>query len=158
MQPLEQLLSSKNGSSWTKGCTEALNDLLSLVHQRLKLCLPDFQRPFHLYAEAGDGLFSAALLQDQGQGLVPIAMVARKCTITEGKRGELEQLLMATTWACRYLKRYLLFATTIYCYLPHAEQVRVVEDKEVHLRIRAYLLDLAFYQVVWRVGRTMFSQ
>jgi hypothetical protein len=65
---------------------------------------------------------------------------------------------MATVWACRYLKRYLLFAVKVYCYLPGDEWVRVVQDRDVHLRVRAYLLDLAFYQVEWKVGRTMFSQ
>lgn len=57
---------------------------------------------------------------------------------------------MATVWACRHLKRYTLFSRGLFCYLPEVEMVRIVADREVHVRLRAYLLDMAFYNVVWR--------
>jgi hypothetical protein len=45
-----------------------------------------------------------------------------------------------------------LFATTITVYLPLPEHVTVIKDRLIHMRLRAYVLDLQAYNVGWAVG------
>jgi hypothetical protein len=60
-------------------------------------------------------------------------------------------------WAVRALRRYVMFGVGIVVYLPLEEHVRVVMDREVHARIRAYLLDLSFYRVSWKAGQSLWD-
>lgn len=81
-----------------------------------------------------------------------IAIIAARMTITEAKAAAIEKLLVTATWAVRALRRYILFAPTIIIFLPLPEHIAVIRDKHLHMRIRAYLLDLEMYNIEWRVG------
>jgi hypothetical protein len=63
-------------------------------------------------------------------------------SLTEKKKAPVEKLLLTTTWAVRMLKRYVLFAPYTIVYLPLPEHITLIRDRAVHMRIRAYLLDL----------------
>ena len=46
--PLRQLLSKHGSNLWTRECTEALNKLIRVACDRMKLHLADWDRPFRL--------------------------------------------------------------------------------------------------------------
>ena len=79
-------------------------------------------------------------------------MTGRRLLITELKGSETEVLISIAAWAVRKFKQYTLNATKIQVVLPWKEQVALVKDLDVHIRLRAKLLDLALYNVTWTCG------
>lgn len=82
-------------------------------------------------------------------------MTGRKLLLTEEKQTEFLQLVSVAVWAVRKLRSYLQIASVVEVVLPHQEMVRCVRDKEVHLALRAKLLDMDLYGVQWVAGKTV---
>ena len=79
-------------------------------------------------------------------------MLGRELTPKEAGQSELETLLSATHWALRKIRVYVETGTTT-VYLPDAAYVSVVKDPQVHMTIKAKLIELAVYQVKFMVGK-----
>jgi hypothetical protein len=53
VKPIEELLSPKGPGAWTKQCTQALNDMLRTIEQRLTLATADPYAPMEVYISVG---------------------------------------------------------------------------------------------------------
>ena len=78
--------------------------------------------------------------------------MSRRHTITESKMTHLERFVVVVSWAVRKLRRFTTTASRIEVVCPDEEWVTVVASAEVHLRIRAMLVELEVYNCTWVVG------
>jgi hypothetical protein len=91
IQPIEQLLSPKGHGTWTEECTNALNDILRCIEQRLSLAVADPYEPMELYISIGPETGLVVISQkDSHQDTRVIAMISRSLTSFEKKRTLLE--------------------------------------------------------------------
>ena len=83
--PLRQLLSKHGNNLWTRECTEALNKLIRVACDRMKLHLADWDLPFCLTIDINEEQTAGAVLLSQGEGKNGkiIMMVGRELTIKE---------------------------------------------------------------------------
>jgi hypothetical protein len=68
---------------------------------------PDFSKPFVVHVDACDFAIGAVLLQDQGQGLQPVAYESKKLSETERRWIISEKEAFALVHACRVWRHYL---------------------------------------------------
>jgi hypothetical protein len=52
----------------------------------------------------------------------------------------------------------LEFAVKVEIVLPSAEMVRILNDRDVHVSIRAKLVDLGCYNSIFKTGKGAFSK
>jgi hypothetical protein len=75
-------------------------------------------------------------------------MVGRDLSEAEQKLTTPEQLLAMAVWGMRRLSGWLSFAAGgVSVVLPSKECLLLVKDKQVHARLRAYVLELQMYGV-----------
>ncbi len=156
VRPIEALLTRRCNPKWTEPCTNALNKLVKLIFSRVRLELPDCNKPFFIYPGVHDGVGAVVIAQKGKEGKeLPVLMVGRRMLLTEQKMTHLEQLVGVASWGLRQMGGLLCFAPEIVVSLPWQEQVTCVQDKEVHQRLRAKLLDLDMYNCRWQVGKNL---
>jgi len=76
--PLTDLTCQNLSFSWTPECQTAFETLKQALSTAPILILLDFNKTFYVMTDASDLATGAALMQDQGQGLQPIAFESRK--------------------------------------------------------------------------------
>ena len=64
--------------AWDDACTAAFEQLKSLLSSAPVLLFPDLTKPFVVYTDASKVALGAVLLQDQGEGLQPVAFFSKK--------------------------------------------------------------------------------
>ncbi len=79
----------------------------------------------------------------------PVAFLSRYLSKTEGKWGEVEQLVSLVSWGLRKARRYTSVSPRITVKLGEEAEVACVVDKSAHLRLQALLVDLSLYRVDW---------
>ena len=60
---LEALMSPKSGGVWTQECTQALNEVLRVIKQRLTLAIADPLAPIQMYVATGPETGMAVMSQ-----------------------------------------------------------------------------------------------
>jgi len=90
---------------WTPACQEAFDLLKHKLSSGEVLVLPDITKPFVVYTDASAVGCAGVLLQDQGNGLQPVAYYSKKCTPAEAKYPPYELELYALVlglveWRC----------------------------------------------------------
>ena len=69
--------------------------------------LPDPKKPFVLRTDASGVGLGAVLLQDQGEGLQPVAFASKKLNPAERRYHTIEQEVFAAVWGIRRFYPYL---------------------------------------------------
>jgi len=95
---------------WSAAAQEALESLKTKLASAPVLVQPDFTKDFVLHTDASDTAVGAVLMQDQGQGLQPIAYESRKLTPAEKNYPVHEKELLAVMYALKQWRHYLLGA------------------------------------------------
>ncbi len=93
--------------AWSDACTAAFEQIKSLLTQAPVLLFPDLSKPFVVYTDASRVALGAVLLQDQGQGLQPVAYFSKKFSKAEINYPVYEQELMALVSALQEWRCYL---------------------------------------------------
>ena len=92
---------------WDETCEQAFNILKDNLSQYPVVVLPDQRLPFILRTDAsGEGL-GAALMQNQGDGLQPIAYASKKLSPAEKNYATIEQECLAVVWGIRKFYPFL---------------------------------------------------
>lgn len=81
--PLTELFRKGVAWEWSDAHQEAFETLKSKLTSAPALLLPDFDVPFYVVCDASDFAVGATLMQDQSNGLQPVAFEGRKMSPTE---------------------------------------------------------------------------
>jgi RNase H-like domain found in reverse transcriptase/Integrase zinc binding domain len=103
--PLTELFRKEVPWTWGLAQETAFQELKSRLTSAPALMLPDFDKPFYVVCDASDFALGATLLQDQGNGLQPVAYEGRKMTPAETRyittdKENLGLVHALRTWRC----------------------------------------------------------
>ena len=115
--PLSELQEKEAVFAWTPARQAAFDQLKAAVTSAPTLILPDESLPYVVTTDASGFAIGAALCQDQGNGLQPIAFLSKKMLPAERNYPVHEQELLAVIVALREWRPYL-----------HGRPFRVVTD------------------------------
>ena len=105
--PLTNITGAKATWRWSEVEAKAFAELKHALTTTPVLATPDFAYPFELYTDASQFAIGATLLQDQGNGLQPIAYESRKLNSAERNYPIHELELLAVIHALRTWRCYL---------------------------------------------------
>jgi hypothetical protein len=105
--PLTDLLKKKNKWIWTDKEQDAFDTLKDKLTNAPALLLPNWDLPFYVVCDASDFALGATLMQDQGNGLQPVAYEGRKMTESEVNYVTTDKENLALVHALRTWRCYL---------------------------------------------------
>jgi hypothetical protein len=105
--PLTNLTKAATTWHWSPQCQEAFETLQNSLISAPVLLVPDPAKPFHVFADASQFAVGAVLMQDQGNGLQPVAFESRKLTSAEQNYPIHEIELLAVVHALKVWRCYL---------------------------------------------------
>jgi RNase H-like domain found in reverse transcriptase len=110
--PLRQLLSKQGSHLWTRECTNALNKLVSVACDRMKLHLADWNLPFRLTVDIDPAQSAGAVILSQGDGKREriVIMVGRELKLREAGATLPEAALKVASWGVKRLSRWVMFS------------------------------------------------
>ena len=105
--PLNEL--TKDSIEWRWGPEEqsAFEDLQQRMSSTPVLAIPDDRLPYVMHIDASGFAMGAALMQDAGKGLRPVAFMSKKMKGAETRYPVHEQELLALVTAVRHWRHYL---------------------------------------------------
>ncbi|GJP42002.1 hypothetical protein CLOM_g1600 [Closterium sp. NIES-68] len=152
--PLTNLLKKNTPYEWEPKHQEAVEQLKQAVTSAPVLILPDPERDYVIEADASDQSVGAFLMQDQGNGLQPIACLSKKLHGAEVNypihdKEALAIIIAFKTWRC-YLEGRRTTVYTDHCSLKYLKtqpnlsrrQVRWIDFLETHFH----------YDIVYKPG------
>lgn len=92
---------------WDDDCQKAFDALKKALVSKPLLILPDPALPFVLRTDASATGVGASLLQDQGNGLQPVAYASKKLSEAESRYHTIEQECLAVIWGIRKFYPFL---------------------------------------------------
>jgi RNase H-like domain found in reverse transcriptase/Reverse transcriptase (RNA-dependent DNA polymerase)/Integrase zinc binding domain/Aspartyl protease/Chromo (CHRromatin Organisation MOdifier) domain len=105
--PLTELFRKEVTWSWGEPQWAAFQELKARLTSAPALLLPDFDKPFYVVCDASDFALGATLLQDQGNGMQPVAYEGRKMTAAEQRYITTDKENLALVHALRTWRCYL---------------------------------------------------
>jgi hypothetical protein len=105
--PLTEMIKKNVPWSWTDRHRQAFNKLKEALTTAPVLAIPQFGKPYVIYADASDFAIGAVLLQDQGNGLRPCAYYSRKLRPAEKNYSVGDKELLAIIDALREYSVYV---------------------------------------------------
>ena len=107
--PLTELTKKKQPEVlvWSDQCQQAFESIRQSLEEGAFLQLPNTQFPFVLRTDASGGGLGATLMQDQGEGLLPVAFASRKLSGAELRYHTIEIECLAVVWGVRRFYAYL---------------------------------------------------
>ncbi|GJP74531.1 hypothetical protein CLOP_g5095 [Closterium sp. NIES-67] len=152
--PLTNLLKKNTPDKWEPKHQEAMEQLKQALTSAPVLILPDPERDYVIEADASDEAMGAVLMQDQGNGLQPIAYLSKKLHGAElnypiHDKEALAIVIAFKAWRC-YLEGRRTTVYTDYCSLKYLKtqlnlsrrQVRWIDFLETHFH----------YDIVYKPG------
>ncbi|GJP84341.1 hypothetical protein CLOP_g14407 [Closterium sp. NIES-67] len=152
--PLTNLLKKNTPYKWEPKHQEAVEQLKQALTSAPVLILPDSERDYVIKADASDQAVGAVLMQDQGNGLQPIAYLSKKLHGAElnypiHDKEALAIVIAFKAWRC-YLKGRRTTVYTDHCSLKYLKtqpnlsrrQVRWIDFLETHFH----------YDIVYKPG------
>ncbi|GJP81305.1 hypothetical protein CLOP_g11465 [Closterium sp. NIES-67] len=152
--PLTNLLKKNTPCKWEPKHQEAVEQLKQALTSAPILILPDPERDYVIEADASDQAVGAVLMQDQGNGLQPIAYLSKKLHGAElnypiHDKEALAIIIAFKAWRC-YLEGRRITVYTDHCSLKYLKtqpnlsrrQVRWIDFLETHFH----------YDIVYKPG------
>ncbi|GJP80320.1 hypothetical protein CLOP_g10543 [Closterium sp. NIES-67] len=152
--PLTNLLKKNTPYKWEMKHQEAVEQLKQALTSAPVLILPDPERDYVIEADASDQAVGAVLMQDQGNGLQPIAYLSKKLHGAElnypiHDKEALAIIIAFKAWRC-YLEGRRTTVYTDHCSLKYLKtqpnlsrrQVRWIDFLETHFH----------YDIVYKPG------
>ena len=106
-QPLTDMTADRNAFKWSRGEQNAFEILKTALTEAPVLALPDWDKPFRLYADASNLAIGATLMQEHDGQLKPIAYASRVLSTTERRWQTTEKEAFALYWATKHFEEYI---------------------------------------------------
>ena len=137
-QPLTELTHDKAPWTWGDSQRLAFEALQKALSEAPVLRIADPALPYTLHTDASGYAVGAALMQDHGSGLQPVAFFSKKMLPAEMNYAPHEQELLAVVKACKHWRHYL-----------HSDQPFIVLADHKSLRFFSKQPQLSTRQVRW---------
>ena len=137
--PLSELTKNEVPWRWTEREQNAFMQVKKLMTEAPVLVTPDQSLPYQVWTDASGSAVGAILLQDQGNGLQPVAYHSRKLSSAEKNYPVHEQEMLAIVDALRAWR----------CYLEGHKPFKVVTDHQ-SLKYFFTQTNLSHRQVRWQ--------
>ena len=116
--------------------------------------LPDLRKPFVLYCDASNVAAASVLLQDQGQGLQPVAYYSKKFTDTEHRYPTYEKELYSLILALKEFRCFIEGSADSVVYTDHKSLAELMKQPKLNGRQGRWLELIWGYQhnIKWKEG------
>jgi hypothetical protein len=135
---------------WDDKCESAFIKLKESLITKPVLLLPDTRKPFVLRTDASDIAVGAVLLQDQGQGLQPVAYASKKLNKAERNYSVIEKECLGVVWAVKKFEQYL-YSVHFTLETDHQPLTYLQKAKTENGRLMRWALQLQQYSFTVRV-------
>lgn len=135
---------------WTEECERAFRTLKGKLIAKPIMILPDVNKPFVLRTDASDRGIGAVLMQDQGEGLHPVAYASKKLLDAETRYATIEKECMAIVWGVKKFEPYL-YGTKFIIETDHKPLLYLQKSKTENGRLMRWALQLQQYTYTVRV-------
>ena len=135
---------------WTEECERAFRTLKEKLIAKPIMILPDVNKPFVLRTDASDRGIGAVLMQDQGDGLHPVAYASKKLLDAETRYATIEKECMAIVWGVKKFEPYL-YGTKFIIETDHKPLLYLQKSKTENGRLMRWALQLQQYTYSVRV-------
>jgi hypothetical protein len=154
MAPLTRLLKKRAPWTWTDEQQDAFEWVKRMLTERPLLIYPDFAKPFVLETDASVAGLGACLMQDQGDGLRPIAYASKVNSDQVAKYSITELECLAVVWSVKLFRPYLYGRTFTIC-TDHAALKWLMTASDLAGRLHRWALTLQEYDFVmqYRSGK-----
>ena len=139
-----------NKIEWTDDCESSFRTLKLQLCSSPVICLPQTDLQYVLRTDASDYGLGAVLLQDQGQGLQPVAYASRKLLTAEKNYSVIEKECLGIVWGVEKFDPYL-YGTTFVLETDHQPLAHLNRAKVSNPRLMRWALRLQKYDYSVRV-------
>ena len=145
--PLTNLLQKKqpNALRWNEEHESAFEILKKTIVSEPMLRTPDFNLPFVVQTDASETAIGAALLQEFGDGLLPVAFASRKLQPRETRYTVGERECLAIIFALKKFDRYL-YGKEFTLYTDHSSLTHLKQKSPENSRLLRWSLLLGNYK------------
>jgi len=154
LAPLTRLLRKDAPWTWETEQSEAFGWVKNVLTDRPLLIYPDFEKPFVLETDASVAGLGACLMQDQGDGLQPIAYASSVNNDTVAKYSITELECLAVVWSVKLFRPYL-YGRRFLIRTDHAALKWLMTARDLAGRLHRWALTLQEYdfEVEYRSGK-----
>ena len=145
--PMTDLLKKDVPFVWTEKQQAAFEKLKTLLTTTPILALPSPDYPFHMYTDASDFAMGGVLMQDQGQGLRPVAFSSKKLSAAEQRYDIYEKEAMSQIYHLKQWRCYLQGAPRSTCYTDNAVLKHLQTQAKLTSKQARWMLVLQEYNV-----------
>ena len=114
LAPLTALLSKGKNLKWTEEHQKAFDEVKRVISRETLLSFPDYDRPFHIFADASDTQLGAVIMQDDK----PLAFYSRKLNSAQKSYTTGEQELLSIVEVLKEF-RTLLYGQEVIIHTDH---------------------------------------
>ena len=144
--PLTKLTGTSMAFEWTTEQQTAFDELKRLLVAAPVLALPDVSKPFVIHTDASVYAVGAALQQDQGRGLQPVAFMSVTFTESQRRWPTHEQEMFAVVEGCRH-RRHLISGRTVTARSDHNSLQHFFTQRTLSPRQVRWMEELAEYDI-----------
>ena len=138
-QPLNRFTSAKVPFEWLPSDTEAFHDVQKAFAQAVLLAFPDFEQPFHIYADASGKQIGGIIMQ-RNQIL---ACYSRSLNKNQVNYTTMELDLLSIVKILREYRTMLLCFPVV----VHTDHKNLIYPTETILRVKRWKLHLSEYRL-----------
>jgi hypothetical protein len=135
---------------WNQECERAFTTLKHCLVSKPILLLPDNKKQYVLRTDASNTALGAVLLQDQGDGLHPIAYASKKLSNAEKNYSTIEKECLGVVWGIKKFERYL-YAEHFVIETDHQPLQYLQKTKTENGRLMRWAIQLQQYSFSIRV-------